>query len=171
MTCGGWSLALAGLDSEGRKKRSIFWIEKVSNSTWSFLLPVCCGALWFLLHFPRLCRRVDNSDRASDKSGRIILNELKIIIKPVKLSVPFLPVQRSLCGGGEVHSLLGTFSFLLFNTMNQQQIQIRIIIKDRRWNLIDHAHSSMSLNRTPVSWYHFSQLPLSSELPVLLQQC
>lgn len=50
-----------------------------------------------------------------------------MIIKPFELGVPFLPVQRSLRGGGEDHSLLGTFSFLLFNPMNQEQSQIRII--------------------------------------------
>lgn len=151
LTCGGWCLALAGLDSDRRKKKHfLHWKTKVSNSTWSFLLPFCCGALWFLLYLSRLCRRVDNSDGATDTSGRITSNELKMTIKPVKLSVPFLPVQRSLCGGGKDHSLLGTFSFLLFKPMNNEQSQIRIIFKDRRWNLIAHVHSLLPPNGIPV---------------------
>lgn len=53
-------------------------------------------------------------------------------LKPVKPGVPFLPVQRSLCGSGQDRSLLGTFGLLLIDTMNKEQIQIKVLLKGQK---------------------------------------
>lgn len=131
------------LDLTLRREKQTFyppeWKAKNSNCIWSLQPPVCCGALWLLLHLPGLCGRVNHPDGASETSGPIALNKFKITLKPVKPGVPFLPVQRSLCGGGQDRSLLGTFGLLLFDTMNKEQIQIKFLLKGRSWNLVIHS--------------------------------
>lgn len=146
VTCGGWSLALAGLHSERRKKkRSIFWTEKPSNSTWSFLLPVCCGALWFLLHLPRLCRRVDNSDGAADTSVEALKMNLKWPWKLSDSAYRFF-LSRDLCVADERITLsLGhlVFSCLTPWTKNKVKLGFYARTEGETW---------LSLNGLPVCW-------------------